>query len=181
MSNLNMENKFLEELGAYVASSMGKKQLRPYIVTKQAKINSGRNLAKIASYYLSQNSSGEEFNEDVFVLNKIANTKDEDWTSFHDDVVETLCKQANILSGISTATSLGFKGLTPLIGAAPALAAAAIPTTGFVLGGASHIAEHGLNEDELSTEKVKALIVKYNQMAALLEREIANKKLKLMS
>lgn len=173
-----LEQSFFENLGSFVCNAKfanANKKTFPEL-SKKMKYAVSRNIAKVAAEGLSSRADADEFQPSILVLEKVANTKDEDWTSFHDDVVDGIVKSAaSIVGSASTAASLGLKGLTPVIGTIPALAAASIPLTGMTLGTGLHGAERAINEDELETEKLKALIVKYKQMTAKLEREVAAK------
>ena len=179
MTNSNLEDIFFQDLGAFVACGGHLDTVKSCLRSKQAKIQSSKTLAKYAFSLLKKRSSNKEFNKDAYLLNKVANTTEDSWTSFHDEVVDTFIKVANPLSTLGTAGSLAFRGITPLVGAVPTLAATAIPISGMVMGGGAHVAETAINEDSLDTETLKALIVKYKQLTAQLERDIANKRRKL--
>lgn len=177
-NNSQLEETFFKNLGSFIGTA---KYADTYEKTfpelsKKMSLEVSKKLAKVAADGLAMRLDSSKFQPSVAALQKVANTKDEDWTSFHDEVIDGIVKSAaSIVGSASTAASLGLKGLTPVIGTVPALAAASVPLTGMTLGGGIHAAERAINEDEVETEKLKALIIKYKQMTAKLEREIASK------
>ena len=174
----NLEQDFLNNLGSFIATAKfadAYKKADSELDSKLSKFVS-KQIAKVAAEGLERRLDMSKFQPSVYILKKVAATKDEDWTSYHDDVVDGIVKSASsIVGSASTAMSLGMKGVTPIIGTIPALAAASVPLTGMTLGSGIHAAERSINEDDLQTEKLKALIIKYKQMTAKLEREIASK------
>lgn len=173
-----LEQTFFENLGSFLGNAKfaNENKNNGKILSQKESHTLSRGIAKAAADGLRLAQSNNEFNADLFILDKVANTKLQDWTSFHDEIVDSIVKSAaSVIGSASTAASLGLKGLTPVIGTIPALAAASIPLTGMTLGSGLHGAERAINEDELETEKLKALIVKYKQMTARLEREVAAK------
>lgn len=174
----NLEQDFLYNLGSFIATAKyadAYKKANPELHSKLSKFVS-KQIAKVAAEGLERRLDMSKFQPSVYVLKKVAATKDENWTSYHNDVVDGIIKSAaSVVGSASTAMSLGMKGVTPIIGTIPALAAASVPLTGMTLGSGIHAAERSINEDDLQTEKLKALIIKYKQMTAKLEREIASK------
>ena len=109
-----------------------------------------------------------------YILAKIANTTDDEWLSFYDNVIADVANICLTQTDIKIAAGGVSDVLESTIGAIGA-------TTGMAgrVGGESLAqAERTINEAELKTEKLKAAIIKYKILTARLNREINNRYLK---
>lgn len=139
-------------------------------ISEKLSHHSSRKLLKTAAESIRKYKDTDEFIPSVYLLNKIANTADKDWTLFCDEIVDLVTKTAATAVAIPIGASLG--AASTLLANAPGAIAKALPVIGTSGGSAISSAEHILSEDDINTEKLKAAIVKYKLLTAKLDREI---------
>lgn len=79
-------------------------------------------------------------------------------------------------SALGGGVGLAARVATPFISAIPTAAAISLPMISNAVGGGYAMAEHLMNEDDLKTEELKALIMKYKMLTAKLDRKISNRR-----
>ena len=175
MTNLTkQEEEICLDLGAALS---GVTQTKTASTLKPSESNDlSRALAKAVSKYASLRTDKSEFNSISIIMDKIASTSDEDWNSFCDEAIDDVVKLAATIPLISAGVGATAGLVTPVLAQAaamtPRIVSGGIPVAGQVVGGGVNIGEHALNQDELETEKLKALIAKYKMLTAKLDREI---------
>lgn len=176
-------DEFLMNLGAGLTGSKYMAKEDVYIPANHSHDLDRKLASELAKYahdmHELENNDSYDFVEHIFT--KIASTPDEEWTLAHDEIIEGCTKHAAtaLINAASNVASLGVNAVTPIISLGAGGAINALPYTGQAIGAGIYNAEHMMNEDEKKTEELKAIIAKYKQMAAMLDREINVRKQQL--
>ena len=164
------------QLGSFITSGQ---LLEDSNLTKLASIKTSsdhsldRRLAKSICNFIQNNSDFEESNQSHFLFQKVANTSDKDWNNFHDEVIDCWVKVAHplLLSTVPLASAgLGFA--TSVVNNVPRAIETAVPLVASSTGKSLVEVERMINENDLTTEKLQAKIIKYKLLTAKLDREI---------
>lgn len=135
-----------------------------------------RALANSAYDFLSKYTSDRNGSlNSAILLSKTAGTKDEDWSAHDDEVVDCITKVAAPLIPLVGA---GLGASAALAGVGSNLAMKAVPAIGEATGGTVAEAERLVSEDDLTTEQLKAQIIKYRILTAQLDKELNRRFLK---
>lgn len=172
MENTTTDFEPFHQLGATLLTRQPdfQESYKPGSITEKLSHHSSRKLLKTAAEAIRQYKDNDEFSPSAYLLDKVANTSDKEWTLFCDGVVDLVTKTAATALAIPVGASLG--AVSTLVANTPGAIAKTIPIVGTSGGSAISGAEHILSEDDINTEKLKAAIVKYKILTAKLDREI---------